>query len=73
LSGVFTFEFILRFILFLFIYIYFDRVYLHNSGCPGTHSVDLAYLELTEEIPASASGMPGVKAWATMFSLTFEF
>jgi hypothetical protein len=54
------------FILFYFIYLFFcflgvflvfffqDRVSLCSSGCPGTHSVDQAGLELRDP-PASAS------------------
>jgi hypothetical protein len=33
-----------------------DRVSLYSPGCPGTHSVDLAGLELRNP-PASASGV----------------
>jgi hypothetical protein len=32
-----------------------DRVYLCSLGCPGTHSVDQAGLEL-KNLPASVSG-----------------
>jgi hypothetical protein len=42
-----------------------DRVSLYSSGCPGTHSVDQAGLELRNP-PASASWVLGLKAWATM-------
>jgi hypothetical protein len=41
-----------------------DRVSLCNSGCPGTHSVDQAGLELRNP-PASASQVLGLKACAT--------
>jgi hypothetical protein len=37
-----------------------DRVSLYNSGCPGTHSVDQAGLELRNP-PASASQVLGLK------------
>ena len=33
-------------------------------GCPGTHSVDRACLELRKS-PASVSQVLGLKAWAT--------
>jgi hypothetical protein len=41
-----------------------DRVSLCSSGCPGTHSVDQAGLEL-RNTPASASQVLGLKARAT--------
>jgi hypothetical protein len=42
-----------------------DRVSLCSPGCPGTHSVDQAGLELRNS-PASASLVLGLKACATM-------
>jgi hypothetical protein len=51
--------------IFLFYFIYFlDRVSLYSSGCPGTHSVDQAGLEL-RNLPASASQALGLKVCAT--------
>jgi hypothetical protein len=41
-----------------------DRVSLYSSGCPGTHSIDQAGLELRNP-PASASQVLGLKACAT--------
>ncbi|GAB1302775.1 Hypoxanthine-guanine phosphoribosyltransferase [Apodemus speciosus] len=41
-----------------------DRVSLRSPGCPGTHSVDQAGLELRNP-PASASQVLGLKACAT--------
>ena len=41
-----------------------DRVSLCSSGCPGTHSVDQAGLEL-RNLPASASQELGLKVCAT--------
>jgi hypothetical protein len=41
-----------------------DRVSLYSPGCPGTHSVDQAGLELRNP-PASASWVLGLKACAT--------
>jgi hypothetical protein len=41
-----------------------DRVSLCSPGCPGTHSVDQAVLELRNP-PASASQVLGLKACAT--------
>jgi hypothetical protein len=41
-----------------------DRVSLYSPGCPGTHSVDQAGLEL-RNLPASASQVLGLKVCAT--------
>ena len=41
-----------------------DRVSLYSPGCPGTHFVDQAGLELRNP-PASASRVLGLKAYAT--------
>jgi hypothetical protein len=41
-----------------------DGISLYTSGCPGTHFVDQAGLEL-RNIPASASRVLGLKAFAT--------
>jgi hypothetical protein len=38
-----------------------DRVFLYSPGCPGTHFVDQAGLELRNP-PASASRVLGLKA-----------
>jgi hypothetical protein len=48
---------------FLF-FVFWDRVSLCSPGCPGTHFVDQAGLEL-RNLPASASGDLGLKACAT--------
>jgi hypothetical protein len=45
-----------------------DRVSLCSPGCPGTHSVDQAGLELRNP-PASASQVLGLKACATTTQL----
>jgi hypothetical protein len=50
--------------LFFIILVFWDRVSLHSRGCPGTHSVDQAGLEL-RNLPASASRVLGLKACAT--------
>jgi hypothetical protein len=49
-----------------------DRVSLCSPGCPGTHSVDQAGLEL-RDLPASASRVLGLKVCTTMpgFMKTF--
>jgi hypothetical protein len=48
----------------LFVFMVFrDRVSLCSPGCPGTHSVDQAGLEL-RNLPASASRVLGLKACA---------
>jgi hypothetical protein len=50
---------------FLFCFLFFrDRVSLYSSGCPGTHFVDQAGLEL-RNLPASASQVLGLKVCAT--------
>jgi hypothetical protein len=50
---------------FGFVYFFFfrDRVSLCSPGCPGTHSVNQAGLELRNP-PASASRVLGLKACA---------
>jgi hypothetical protein len=48
----------------LFCFVFRDRVSLCSPGCPGTHSVDQAGLEL-RNLPASASQVLGLKAKAT--------
>jgi hypothetical protein len=50
-------------LLFLF-FVFQDRVSLCSPGCPGTHSVDQAGLELRNP-PASAFQVLGLKACAT--------
>ena len=47
-----------------FLFFFWDRVSLCSPGCPGTHSVDQAGLELRNP-PASASQGLGLKACAT--------
>ena len=43
-----------------------------NAGCPGTHSVDQADLELRDP-PASASLVLGLKVCLTKHSLAYKF
>jgi hypothetical protein len=60
--------FVCLFVHFLFCFVLFcfrDRVSLYSPGCPGTHSVDQAGLEL-RNLPASASQMLQLKACTTM-------
>jgi hypothetical protein len=45
-------------------FVFRDRVSLCSSGCPGTHFVDQAGLEL-RNLPASASPVLGLKACTT--------
>ena len=53
----------------LFVCLFFrDRVSLYSPGCPGTHFVDQADLELRNP-PASASWVLGLKACATTAQL----
>jgi hypothetical protein len=49
---------------FVVVFIFQDRVSLYSPGCPGTHFVDQAGLEL-RNLPASASQVLGLKACAT--------
>jgi hypothetical protein len=60
-------HYIKRFIFFLsffFLFFFWDRVSLYSLGCPGTHVVDQAGLELRNP-PVSASQVLGLKACAT--------
>jgi hypothetical protein len=50
--------------LFVCLFVFRDRVSLYSPGCPGTHSVDQASLELRNP-PVSASQVLGLKAWTT--------
>jgi hypothetical protein len=52
-----------QFLIFLFL-VFQDRVSLCSPGCPGTHFVDQACLELRNP-PASASQVLGLKACTT--------
>jgi hypothetical protein len=47
-----------------------DRVSLYSPGCPGTHSVDQAGLELRNP-PASASQVLGLKAMFLKYLIHF--
>jgi hypothetical protein len=69
--------FFLSFFFFFFLFLGFrDRVSLYGPGCPGTHFVDQAGLELRNP-PASASRVLGLKVCATtpgfFFFLSFFF
>jgi hypothetical protein len=57
-------SFFLPFFVFVFVFVFQDRVSLCSTGCPGTHTVDQAGLELRNP-PASASQVLGLKACAT--------
>jgi hypothetical protein len=52
----------------VFVCLFRDRVSLYSPGCPGTHFVDQAGLELRNP-PASASRVLGLKACATTAQL----
>jgi hypothetical protein len=43
-----------------FVLFFWDRVFLYSTGCPGTHSVDQAGLEL-RNLPAFAFQRAGIK------------
>jgi hypothetical protein len=51
-------------LVFLF-FVFLDRVSLYSPGCPGTHFVNQAGLELRNP-PASTSRVLGLKACTTM-------
>jgi hypothetical protein len=52
-------------LVFVFVFVFFrGRVSLCNPGCPGTHFVDQAGLEL-RNLPASASQVLGLKPYTT--------
>jgi hypothetical protein len=56
---------------FVFVFLVFrDRVSLYSPGCPRTHFVDQAGLELRNP-PASASQVLGLKVCTTTPSLNF--
>jgi hypothetical protein len=56
------------FVFWVFLVVFWDRVFLYSSGCPRTHFVDQAGLELRNP-PASASWVLGLKVCVTMPSL----
>jgi hypothetical protein len=60
------------FFFFFFFLVFRDRVSLYSPGCPGTHFVDQAGLELRNP-PASASQVLGLKACATTPGLMKAF
>jgi hypothetical protein len=64
--------FVLFFGSFFVLFFFRDRVSLYSPGCPGTHFVDQAGLELRDP-PASASQVLGLKACATTPSVYFVF
>jgi hypothetical protein len=57
-------EIFLCFFFFFFFLVFRDRVSLCSLGCPGTHFVDQAGLEL-RDLPASASQVLGLKVYAS--------
>jgi hypothetical protein len=61
---LFLFVLLFSFLFFFFFLVFRDRVSLYIPGCPGTHSVDQAGLELRNP-PASASQVLGLKVCAT--------
>jgi hypothetical protein len=54
-----------------FFLVFQDRVSLCSPGCPGTHFVDQAGLELRKRIPASASQVLGIKGVRHHAQLSF--
>jgi hypothetical protein len=73
LSNVRKLTFVLPSLSFVFcFFVFWDRVSLCSPGCPRTHSVDQAGLELRNP-PASASRVLGLKACTTKPGLVFLF
>jgi hypothetical protein len=64
LFFIYLFAFVVVVVLFVCLFVFQDRVSLYNPGCPGTHFVDQAGLDL-RSLPASASKVLGSKACAT--------
>jgi hypothetical protein len=69
ISRIFT---SLSFVFCLFVCFFQDRASLCSSGCPETHSVDQAGLELRNP-PAPAFQVLGLKACATTACLNLHF
>jgi hypothetical protein len=65
------FFFVVLFCFVLFCFVFRDKASLYSPGCPGTHSVDQADLEL-RNLPASASQVLGLKACPTTARLLFN-
>jgi hypothetical protein len=64
LENVFVIKILYYYSSFFIFLVFRNRVSLYNPGCPGTHFVDQAGLELKNP-PASASRVLGLKACAT--------
>jgi hypothetical protein len=58
--SLFVFLFFWVFFLFFFFFFFLDRVSQYSPGCPGTHFVDEAGIEL-RNLHASASQVLGLK------------
>jgi hypothetical protein len=70
LSFFVLFCFVLFCCFFFFFLVFQDRVSLYSPGCPGTHFVDQAGLELRDP-PAFASRVLGLKAYANLSLIIF--
>jgi hypothetical protein len=57
---------------FVCVFFFQDRVSLYSPGCPGTHFVDQAGLEL-RNLPAFAFQVLGLQAYATIARLVVMF
>jgi hypothetical protein len=67
----FLFVCLVGWLVFVFVFVFRDRVSLYSPGCPGTHFVDQAGLKLRNS-PASASQVLGLKACAITPCTTFN-
>jgi hypothetical protein len=63
-GTLYNFIFIYILIYTFLFFVFWDRVSLYSPGCPGTHFVDQAGLEV-RNLPASASRVLGLKECAT--------
>jgi hypothetical protein len=54
----------------VFLFLFLDRVSLYSPGCPGTHFVDQAGLELRNP-PTTASVIKGVRHHAQLYLFIF--
>jgi hypothetical protein len=71
-GGVVCFFVVVFVCLFVCVFVFRNRVSLYSPGCPGTHFVDQAGLEIIN-LPASTSQVLGLKACTTTAWMDFIF